>query len=110
MAIAPRPGARPRGAAISHALWSRQGPRCVGIATGVITRAGEPKARLMISEWELWVCANHYIREHGEDAAIIAAMRADELLAEGDMAGLRTFQAIVRRINQLMEKSAGSLH
>ena len=64
----------------------------------------------MITEWELWACANHYIREHGEDAAIMAAIRADELLAMGDMAGSRTFQRIVRHIGQLMEKSAASVH
>lgn len=64
----------------------------------------------VITEWELWACAHHYIREHGEDAPIIAAMRADELLAEGDLAGSRTFQSIVRRINQLLEAPTGQLH
>ena len=61
----------------------------------------------MITQWELWACANHYIREHGDDAPIVAAMRADELLAEGDLDGSRTFQSIVRRINQLLEGSSG---
>ena len=37
----------------------------------------------MLSNWELWACANHYLKQHGEDAPIAAAMRADELLAEG---------------------------
>lgn len=64
----------------------------------------------MITEWELWACANHYIREHGEDAAVLAAMRADELLAEGDLDGSRTFQSIVRRINELLEGPSGALH
>lgn len=64
----------------------------------------------MITEWELWACANHYIREHGEDAPVIAAMRADELLAEGDLAGSRTFQSIVRRINEMLEKPSGAPH
>lgn len=65
----------------------------------------------MISEWELWACANHYVARHGADAPIIAAMRADELLAEGDLGGARTFQAIVRRIEQLLdERAPTSLH
>lgn len=64
----------------------------------------------MISDWELWACADHFIRRHGEDAAVMAAMRADELLAEGDLAGSVIFQKIVRRINQLIEKSAASVH
>ncbi|MGV3555900.1 MAG: DUF6961 family protein [Croceibacterium sp.] len=64
----------------------------------------------MITEWELWACANHYIREHGEDAPVIAAMRADEFLAEGDLEGSRTFQSIARRINELLEGPSGALH
>ena len=64
----------------------------------------------MITEWELWACANHYVREHQADAPIVAAMRADELLAQGDMDGARNFQAIVRRINQLLETPTGLLH
>lgn len=64
----------------------------------------------MLSDWELWACANHYVRRHAEDAPILAAMRADELLAEGDMEGARTFQAIVRRINELLAKPEGLLN
>jgi hypothetical protein len=64
----------------------------------------------MITEWELWACANYFVREHGEDAPIVAAMRADELLAEGNLEGMRVFQRIVRRINQLLEESPGALH
>jgi hypothetical protein len=64
----------------------------------------------MITEWELWACAHHYIREHGEDAPIIAAMRADELLAAGDLDGFRTFQSIVRRIGQLLDGPGGALN
>lgn len=38
---------------------------------------------------------------------MIAAMRCDELLEEGDLAGVRTFQAIIERIHKLLEKSSG---
>ena len=64
----------------------------------------------MITKWELWACANHYIREHGEDAPIVAAMRADELLAEGELEGACTFQSIVWRINQLLEGPSETLN
>ena len=64
----------------------------------------------MLSNWELWACANHYLKQHGEDARIAAAMRADELLAEGDMEGVRNFQAIVRRINQLLDPPTGAVN
>jgi hypothetical protein len=65
---------------------------------------------LMLPEWELWACAHHYIKQHADDAPILAAMRADELLAAGDLDGARNFQAIVRRINRLLEQPTGKLH
>lgn len=66
----------------------------------------------MISDWELWACANSYVTRYEEDAPVFAAMRCDELLEEGDMAGVRTFQAIIERIHKLLERSSGkqSLH
>ena len=64
----------------------------------------------MLSEWELWACANHYVTRHAGDAPIIAAMRADELLEEGDFDGARNYQAIVRRINELIEPAHGRVH
>ena len=44
----------------------------------------------MLTEWELWACANEYIRQHGFDAPIHAAMPADELLESGDVVVLST--------------------
>ena len=66
----------------------------------------------MITEWELWACANSYVSRYQEDAPVHAAIRCDELLAQGDAAGVRTFQAIIARIHQLLEKHPGgqSLH
>lgn len=64
----------------------------------------------MLTEWELWACANHFVAKHQADAPIMAAMRADKLLAEGDLDGVRTFNAIVRRINQLLEEPVGRPH
>jgi hypothetical protein len=57
----------------------------------------------VLAEWEPWACAQHYIKRHLDDAPIHAAMRADELLAEGDLAGAKNFQAIVLRIDKLLE-------
>lgn len=48
--------------------------------------------------------------QHGDDAPIMAAMRADELLAERDLEGSRSFQSIVRRINHLLEAPSGALN
>ena len=93
----------PRGVDLSYAM----------VASGTALRwdrywAGPSLS--VISDWEIWACANHYITKHGEDAPIIAAMRADELMSECDMQGARTFQMIVKRINQLLEPPSGPLH
>lgn len=64
----------------------------------------------LLSEWELWACANHYVASHGDDAPIIAALRADELLADGDLDGVDNFLAIIRRIHALLGKAEGALH
>jgi hypothetical protein len=64
----------------------------------------------MLSEWELWACANHYVTQHGEDAAVMAAMRCDELLDACDYEGARNYQAIIARINRLLEPPSGALH
>ena len=63
----------------------------------------------VISEWELWACANQAINEHGADAPIIAAMRADELFEQGDNDGARTWRLIVERINRLLSAPSDSV-
>jgi hypothetical protein len=64
----------------------------------------------LLSEWELWACAQHYVTQHGEDAAVIAAMRCDELLKASDFEGARNFQAMIERINKLLGPPLGLLH
>jgi hypothetical protein len=63
-----------------------------------------------LPEWELWACAQHYITAHGDDAGVFAAMRCDELLDAGDYDGARTYQAIIARINRLLDGPSGALH
>ena len=57
-----------------------------------------------LSEWELWACANEMIRRHGNDAAIHAAIKADQLFEEGDDRGAGVWRLIVHRINGLLER------
>tara|TARA_R100001132_G_scaffold26457_1_gene28203 strand:+ start:443 stop:637 length:195 start_codon:yes stop_codon:yes gene_type:complete len=64
----------------------------------------------MVNECEMLACAQHYVTRHGEDAPIHAAMRADELMARGEMAGARTFTAIVGRIEELLAPPEGTIH
>lgn len=54
-------------------------------------RVFRPADEDMLSEWELWACANHYVTELGEDAGVMAALRCDELLDAGDFEGARTY-------------------
>lgn len=64
----------------------------------------------VLSDWELWACARQQIEQHGPDAAVISAsMRADTLLAEGDLAGHATWISIVDRIRHLTEVREGDI-
>lgn len=54
----------------------------------------------------LWACALEIERQHGDRAYLVAAMRADELEAEGEFDGARTWKAILARIEAL--EGAGS--
>lgn len=54
-----------------------------------------------IAQVDVWRAANVLVKQHGDDAAIIAAQQADALLAKGDVEGQRVFKEIVRAINEL---------
>ena len=53
----------------------------------------------MTAEFDIWRAAIIIVKQHGEDAAIIAAQRADVLLVEVDIEGQLVFKAIMRAIN-----------
>lgn len=55
----------------------------------------------MTSNIDIYRTANEYIKQHGEDAAIFAAMRSDELLSKGDMEGHQVWIRIMRAIDEL---------
>lgn len=63
------------------------------------------------SDIDIWRSANELIKQHGEDAAIHAAMKADKFLAAGDLDGAATWQRIVRAIGELasIEPPAGKM-
>jgi hypothetical protein len=62
---------------------------------------GRQRARLMLSDWELWACANHVLQTHGDKAPLHVAEQIGALALAGDEAGIRTWQAIAERIVQL---------
>ncbi len=56
---------------------------------------------LMTSDLDIYRSANVLIREHGEDAAIEAAMRADVMLEKGGLEGLAVWKRIVRAVEEI---------
>jgi triphosphoribosyl-dephospho-CoA synthetase len=55
----------------------------------------------MIPDLDTWRAAQLLVKRHGKDAAIQAGIRADELLAEGDVDGAATWRAIIRAVSEL---------
>ncbi|OYU34823.1 hypothetical protein [Novosphingobium sp. PASSN1] len=55
----------------------------------------------MLSDWELWACANEVLKSHGDEAALFVAEQIGALVLVGDNNGIATWQAIARRISEL---------
>jgi hypothetical protein len=62
----------------------------------------------MLSDWELWACANQVLTTHGEDAPGYVAERIGALALEGDIEGVATWKAIARRLATLTELTPAS--
>jgi hypothetical protein len=54
-----------------------------------------------MEELDIWRSAAQFVKTHGEDAAIKAALRADELLEAGDTEGFLVWKRIVTAITEL---------
>lgn len=63
-----------------------------------------------VTEWEQWAVARHYVEKHGDEAPTIIAIRADQLLEQGDVLGANTYVAIIRKSQQLLNRNGDSLH
>ncbi len=60
---------------------------------------------------DLYRAANLYIDQHGDQAALQAAMRADALLSDGDMDVAATWRKIIKAIEAMQAtEPSGSLH
>ncbi len=51
---------------------------------------------------DIWRAAKLLVDRHGDEAPVHAAMRADELLAKGDIEGQRVWMRILRAIEELL--------
>ena len=55
----------------------------------------------MVDEPDIWRAGNLLLREHGGDAPLVAAQRADKLLARGDVEGQVVWKRILKAVEQL---------
>ncbi len=58
----------------------------------------------MTSDIDIYRSANELIKQHGKDAPILAAMRADELMEAGDMEGRAVWLRIVKAVEELLSE------
>ena len=59
----------------------------------------------MPDEIDIYRSANLLIKHHGEEAAIFAAMQADECLEKGDLDGKAVWLAVIKAIEDLQDGS-----
>jgi hypothetical protein len=64
----------------------------------------------MISDLDIWRAANLLIRQHGPDAELEAAKRADLLLERSDLEGQTVWKRIRRAIVELKAPPSGRAH
>ena len=57
----------------------------------------------MIPDLDLYRSANLLVKQHGEDAPIYAAMRADRMLEKGDLDGLEVWKRILQAVEELQK-------
>jgi len=64
----------------------------------------------VLTDWELWACANETMVQHGDRAPFVAAVRIAELSVHGDNAGVEAWRRIASRIEALERGAVGSAH
>jgi hypothetical protein len=58
----------------------------------------------MLSDWELWACANQVLKTHSENAPLHVVEQIGALALAQDVAGIATWKAIAKRVAELMGK------
>jgi hypothetical protein len=61
----------------------------------------------MIVDIDIWRAATLLLKQHGEDASIVAAKRADQCRASGDVDGLWMWEQIAEAILELLRDEPG---
>ncbi len=70
----------------------------------VVVHRGFGARRLMVDDLDIYRSANELIEQHGVEALVHAALRADELAADGDMDGWAVWLRIVKAVKELLAK------
>ena len=55
---------------------------------------------------DIWLTANLMIKQHGIDAEIHTAMRADEMASKGDLTGRQVWRRVLAAIRELTNTAA----
>ena len=55
----------------------------------------------MTADLDIYRSANLLVKQHGEDAPIHAAMRADAMLEKGDLNGYAVWKRVLRAVEEL---------
>ena len=58
----------------------------------------------MVDGLDIYLTPNELIKQHGEDAPIHAAIRADELLDAGDLDGQAVWKRILAGVEEVMSE------
>ncbi len=62
----------------------------------------------MIPDLDIYRSANLLVKQHGEDAPIEAAMRADTMLEKGALGGYAAWKRILRAVGELQGTEPGA--
>lgn len=62
---------------------------------------------MLLSDLELWACAQQVMKQHGAKAPLHVAVRIGEMATAGDLPGVQTWKAIAERVDQLMDYRGG---
>ena len=61
----------------------------------------------MTSDLDIYRTASILIREHGEEADLVAAQRADKFLEDGDMAGSAVWRRVLKAVKEIQREEPG---
>ena len=61
----------------------------------------------MIPDLDIYRSAQALVKQHGKDAPVHAAMRADAMLEKGDLDGHAVWKRILRAVEELQETAPG---